>query len=201
MGNVWSKKTTNIDSGSDSPALWRVDLLDFITSANGITTTGGANCLVKTDGSGGITATAKTHIILNDSNPLPEGLRISNEASNSDTIIIFEEGSSVGTGSMFLGFDGGGNRLVFSKMGVVSPYHLTIDRDSGLLTANGGITANGATKIETTSKTALDVRNGSGSVFSVDTLNERVSIYNIPTNVSGLSSGDIWSDSGTLKIV
>ena len=30
---------------------------------------------------------------------------------------------------------------------------------------------------------------------------ERLNIQNIPTSSAGLNSGDVWSDSGTLKIV
>jgi hypothetical protein len=49
-------------------------------------------------------------------------------------------------------------------------------------------------------KTSLDTgaitTDGSGKVTAA-----KLNLYSLPTSSSGLSSGDVWNDSGTLKIV
>jgi len=116
------------------------------------------------DVTGGVTSNDRNHIILNDSGDLSEGLRLSNTASNSDTIIMFEEGGSTGSGSMFCGFDGGANKFVISKVNVSSPYHFAIERDSGNLSLAGNLDVAGGV----TAGSDLVVSNGANPVLSVD---------------------------------
>lgn len=41
---------------------------------------------------------------------------------------------------------------------------------------------------------------GSNVDFEVNATNGKISMYNLPTSAVGLSSGDLWNDSGTVKI-
>lgn len=98
--------------------------------------------------------------------------------------------------------------------------------EAGRFTRNGyfRVTKNNSTQIEiertgaapstiyiknTSDKCIIDYVGGSGGIeFQVEgTLqmkiaeNGRISMYNLPTSSAGLSTGDLWNDSGTVKIV
>jgi len=171
MGNVWSKKTTNIDSGSDSPALWRVDLLDFITSANGITTTGEANCLVKTDSAGALNLSNDLQMIA-ATNTIGTGT-----SDGFDTKRIFISGGGTASGSR------GGN------IGVQGNEYPST---GGAITVIGGQTTTGNISFFTGVITAkrLEIK-----------ANGNINMGTLPTNTTGLVVGDLWNNSGVLSVV
>lgn len=83
-------------------------------------------------------------------------------------------------------------------------YHPTNDEPTKIGTEN--VSLQGETFIKgngtTTSTTLALYDNDTTPSKNVEFLdNGQVSFYNLPTSSAGLSSGDIWNDSGTLKIV
>jgi hypothetical protein len=77
---------------------------------------------------------------------------------------------------------------------------LTNDSDLALAVETSGQNAMTVNVIGVSPNYIFDVRDDGTSKFRVDG-NGNVVIGNIPTSASGLASGTVWSDSGTLKIV
>ena len=138
MGNVWSKNTSNIDSGSDSLALWRANLLTMVNAMNGITTIGEANCLVKTDGSG----------VAN----LNNGAVLGKTTSPSDPLLVFPRAAT----SFIQASDSMGGIGFLTGGRNVGPGNY-----SAVFGNDKSVKLYGDTTIETTSTSALDVKNGS----------------------------------------
>ena len=77
---------------------------------------------------------------------------------------------------------------------------LTNDSDLSLTVETNGQNAMTVNVIGASPNYIFDVRDDGTSKFRVDG-NGNIVIGNIPTSASGLASGTVWSDSGTLKIV
>jgi hypothetical protein len=64
----------------------------------------------------------------------------------------------------------------------------------------GAFSDDGVHTLQVGGQTSLDSgaisTDGSGKATAA-----KLNLYNLPTSSSGLSSGDVWNDSGTLKIV
>lgn len=113
-----------------------------------------------------------------------------------NNFFIFEKGqpsnSLVFKSNRNVLFNGGGN-VGIALTNPIAKLHVNSEVSSSVVGIFQGRSGQSAA--------LLQCRNSSGSPLFQIKSNGVVNILNIPTSSSGLSSGDVWSDNGTLKIV
>ena len=103
-----------------------------------------------------------------------------------------------------IGFENNGSDVYFQGNGITQNNHFSVGGKTRVLTES--ISLQGETLIKgagtSTGVTLSLYNNDSTPVKNIDFLdNGRVKFLNLPTSSTGLSSGDVYNDGGTLKIV
>jgi len=103
-----------------------------------------------------------------------------------------------------IGFENNGSDVYFHGNGITQNNHFSVGAKLRVLTES--ISLQGETLIKgagtSTSSSLAIYNNDTTPIKNIDFLdNGRVKFLNLPTSSSGLSSGDLWNDGGTVKIV